>query len=339
MSRLRRLRPLPLAAAGVALIGVVFLILWQVSSGSFLLLPDKAHPVAPLVMVQGGHDPKGPGGIYFVDVLEQRASLLEAAFPGLHTGASLVPGSDIVPPGVSDAQQQQADLRQMAMSQKIAAAVALRTLGYKVTANATGVMVDGVATGSDAAGKLLQTDVIVSLNGSRVRTVAQLHAALGRLKVGDVARVGVRRGNRLLTVDVRTTSTRAAPHFPALGIFVEQATSIHLPISVRIDAGNVGGPSAGLPFALEVLAELGRNVDRGYRVAATGQLEPDGTVVPIGGVEQKTYGARMAKVDLFLVPAGDNYRTARRYAHGLRIVPVHSFQQALHALAKLPPKA
>jgi PDZ domain-containing protein len=107
---------------------------------------------------------------------------------------------------------------------------------------------------------------------------------------------------------------------------------------VQIDAGNVGGPSAGLAFALQVMEDLGRNVVRGYRVAATGQMELNGAVAPIGGVKQKTYGVRKAKADVFLVPAGDNAREARRYAHGLRIIAVKSFQQALHALATLPPK-
>ena len=99
----------------------------------------------------------------------------------------------------------------------------------------------------------------------------------------------------------------------------------------------MGGPSAGLAFALDLMEKLGRDVDRGYRVAATGQLDPDGTVEPIGGVKQKTIGARRAHVDVFLVPAGENAREARRYAHGLRIIPVESFRQALRALATLPP--
>jgi PDZ domain-containing protein len=67
-------------------------------------------------------------------------------------------------------------------------------------------------------------------------------------------------------------------------------------------------------------------------------IEPDGSVGEIGGVKQKTIGARDAHVDVFLVPAGDNYREARKYADGLRIIPVKSFQQALRALATLPPK-
>jgi PDZ domain-containing protein len=120
-----------------------------------------------------------------------------------------------------------------------------------------------------------------------------------------------------------------------VGVFLEPSLHIHLPVPVRIDAGGVGGPSAGLAFALDILQELGRNVVHGRRVAATGEINADGSVGPIGGIKQKTIGARRAHVDVFLVPAGDNAREARRYAHGLRIVPVETFPQALHALATL----
>jgi PDZ domain-containing protein len=115
---------------------------------------------------------------------------------------------------------------------------------------------------------------------------------------------------------------------------------VRFPFRIRFDLGDVGGPSAGLAFALELLEKRGRDVDHGYKVAATGVLELDGTVTRIGGVKQKTFGARQAHVDVFLVPVdGDNAREAKRYAHGLRIIPVESFQQALRALATLPPKA
>lgn len=313
---LRRLTPLRLAVTGLALLGLTVLILWQIHADSYLLVPDPAHPVAPLVDVQGGHDPKGLGGIYFVDVLEQRASVLDELFPGLlhGDGASLIPANQVVPTGTSDAAARQIDIRLMQMSQKIAAAVALQSLGYKVVARPTGVLVDAVLEGSGAVGKLEPTDVIVSLEGRPILTFADLHRELGRHRVGETVAVGVRRGDRLISVRVHLTRLRPGAKFPALGIFPEQATDVRLPLKVTIDAGNVGGPSAGLPFALEVMEELGRDVSRGNRVVATGALASDGRVIPIGGVKQKTYGARMAKADVFLVPAGDNAQTARRYA-------------------------
>ena len=87
----------------------------------------------------------------------------------------------------------------------------------------------------------------------------------------------------------------------------------------------------------EELCALGKNVDHGYKVAATGELSLDGRVGEIGGIKQKTIGAREAGVDVFLVPTA-NAADARKYAHGLRIIPVKNFQQALRALATLPAK-
>ena len=97
------------------------------------------------------------------------------------------------------------------------------------------------------------------------------------------------------------------PRRAIVGIVLEPAIDVHLPIAVRIDAGNVGGPSAGLAFALGVLSELKKGVLHGHRVAATGEIFPDGSVGPIGGIKQKTIGAREAGADVFLVPAGENH--------------------------------
>jgi PDZ domain-containing protein len=84
------------------------------------------------------------------------------------------------------------------------------------------------------------------------------------------------------------------------------------------------------------MEELGRDVVHGHKVAATGEIFADGSIGAIGGIRQKTVGARAAHVDAFLVP-GDNAEEARKYAHGLRIIPVDTFPQALRALATLGP--
>jgi Lon-like protease len=322
----------------VGLAALTAIVLYLVPSNDFLLIPDVAHPVAPLVTVQGGHDPKGPGGIYFVDVIERKASVFESLFPSIHSDATLVPANEIVPPGVSDKAARQADLQAMTLSQKIAAAVALRRLGYKIGAKPTGVIVAALSASSHAVGKLQQSDVIVAVNGVQTLAIAQLRAQLAKAKPGQAVTLSIDRAGERLTVHVETLADPQNKKRAIVGFAPAQAVDVTLPLKVRINARNVGGPSAGLAFALEVMEELGHNVDRGYRVAVTGQLELNGTVDPIGGVKQKTFGARQAKADVFLVPAGDNAQEARRYANGLRIIPVQSFPQALRALATLPLK-
>jgi PDZ domain-containing protein len=86
------------------------------------------------------------------------------------------------------------------------------------------------------------------------------------------------------------------------------------------------------------MEELGRDVDRGHKVAATGEIFLDGRVGPVGALKQKTIGARKAGVDVFFVPAGENAREARRYAKSLRIVAVETFPQVLRTLATLRQK-
>ncbi len=309
--------------------------LYVFPSNEYIFLPDKAHPVAPLVTVHGGHDPVH-GGVYFVDVVVRKATVLEKLFGGLHEGADLLPASAVNPPGVGDQQRRQIDLQDMRHSQQVAAAVALRAAGKHVVMRPTGALIDQVVSGMPAVGKLEPADVIVSIDGKPVRAPHDVFLAMSARKPGQSVSFAVRRGARTLVERLKTVAAGGkAPRRAVVGIIVEPALDIHLPFPVSIDAGNVGGPSAGLAFALEVLQQLGRNVVHGHKVAATGEIFADGSVGPIGGIKQKTIGAREAGVDAFLVPAGDNARDARKQAHGLRIIPVESFPQALHALATL----
>ena len=335
---MRRVTPARLATAGLVLLVIVGAVLWVTPSSSYIFLPDEAHPVEPLVTVEGGDAPKDGGGIYFVDVFVRKATLLERLFPSLHDGSTVVPASAVRPPGVSDTARRRADLRAMSRSQEIAAAVALRALGYDVDARPTGALIDQVVPGAPAAGRLHPGDVVISVDGRRVRTGEDLRRELGRQPARSTVRLGVRRGSEVEEVRVRTAPDPRTGR-PVIGVFVEQAADVTLPLNVTIKSGDIGGPSAGLPFALDIMEELGRDVDRGHRIAATGEIELDGRVEPIGGVRQKTIGVKRAGVDIFLVPAGDNAREAARYADGLRIIPVRNFQQALRALATLRPRS
>jgi Lon-like protease len=335
----RRLLGRALAVAAVAAALALFA-LWVIPSSDFLFLPNNARPLAGLVKVEGGREPAGNGRIYYIDVTERRASWLEQLLAFTRPdGASLVPSRAVVPSGSSFEEERKQELADMSRSQRVAAAVALRQAGLHVVARPTGVLVEGVFTNVPAATVVRAGDIIVGVDGIAVLSRPQLRAVLAKLQPGAVVVLRVLRGGKPIVVSTKTIADPQDPTRPLIGIYhASQAADITLPIDVAINLGTVGGPSAGLPFALDVLGQLGRNVTHGYRVAATGELDLDGSVSPIGGVKQKTFGARRAGVDVFLVPAGDNAAEARRYAGTLRVIPVESFQQALRALATLPPK-
>jgi len=328
-----------LIAAGGILGALAVAAAWLLPSNSYLLLPDPAKPLAGKVKVEG-EKPHPPGGIYYVDVVIRQASLLEAKLAAARPdGADLVPEHALVPPGSSFGERRRQNLRQMDRSERIAAAVALRELGYDVKADPEGALVVAVAADAPAAGELEPTEVVVGVDGERVRTPADLRRLIAKHEPGERVTLRVRAGGAVREVDVETVESPDEAGRPIVGIQVEQSADIQLPIDVEIDLGGVGGPSAGLAFALDVVEELRGNVDRGLRVAATGELELDGTVAPIGGVKQKVLGARSAGAEVFLVPAGDNAAEARRHAGGLRIIPVESFRQALRALATINRKS
>jgi Lon-like protease len=333
----RLLSPSSLLALGLVLL-IIAGFLYVYPSNEYIFLPDHPHPVAPLITVRGGHDPT-KGGVYFVDIVIRKATLLERLFGGLHEGAQLVPASEVNPPGTNDSQRRQIDLEDMQNSQQIAAAVALKAAGKKVVLRQVGARVDQVQGGLPAAGKIQPADVIVAVAGKQVRSPTDVFNVMSTKHVGDKVAFTVRRDKKTLSYTLKTVGSTTKPVRPIVGVFLEQALDVHLPFPVRIDAGNVGGPSAGLAFALGVLEELGRNVVHGHKIAATGEIFADGSVGPIGGIRQKTISARTSGVDAFLVPAGEDAREAKKDAHGLRIIPVETFPQALRALATLPPAA
>ena len=170
----------------------------------------------------------------------------------------------------------------------------------------------------------------------KVTSVADLRAMLAKHRPGDEVRITFVRDGKRMTVAIKTVADPQDPKRRARRRLGSRQTSTS---SCRSRSGSTPAASAGRRPGSRSrstsLQELGRNVTHGHKIAATGEIALDGTVGPIGGVKQKTLGARNAGMDVFLVPAGENAREARRYADGLRIIPVKSFPQALRALATL----
>jgi PDZ domain-containing protein len=340
------------AAAGIALAvlaGVTLLLLAAATpSSDYLFLPSPAQPVAPVVKVAGetaDPAPSGPGFL-FTAVAQRRASRLESWLPFLREDhAEVVPISALIPPGGTPQEQDRVDRAAMTDSQRTAAAVAEKALGKPVKITTRGVRVNDTAVpgGSPARSAGLQSgDVITAVDGKPVTTLAGLRQLLGTFTAGQVVAISYLRDNKPQTakVTLRASPDTADNGRPILGIGASDDVDITLPVPVTYSIGDVEGPSAGLAFALEVYSALtGRKLYGNRRVAVTGALEIGGTVLPIGGAEQKAIGAAESGAEVFLVPT-ENLAEARKGApKSLRVIPVKSFADAIAQLEKLPPAA
>jgi Lon-like protease len=342
MTILRRL-----GRAWPAIVGVVALIVaagliwaWRTPSGYFVLWPDKAHPAADYLHVPGGTPPASGTGFYFVDVHELKANELEA-FWGRHLvgGATLVPDREVVVPGESEQQRVKQDFQAMDTSQVVAEAVAEKALGRDVVIRHLGALVEAVSPGLPAARAGIQAgDVITAVDGHRVRSVDDLVRFTRGLHPGDAASYRfAHEGTRRL----RTVASTDGKHRAIIGVAIGDDIRVgHIPVKVRYTIRGIGGPSAGLAFALEIYDSLsGRHLLRGHRIAATGELDPLGDVIEIGGAKQKALGAIQAGADTFIVPRA-NVAEARRAAAGkLRVIGVSTFAQALRVIRGLAPRS
>jgi PDZ domain-containing protein len=308
-------------------------------SNEFVLLPDRPHPADAIVSVRG-EDPRsttdGPG-VYYLDVLVHRATLGETWLAPLEHDAERIPAAAILPPAGSTRDLNRIDRLDVQSSKRLAALVALRALGRKVEVTGGGVRVIAVQADSPAhAAGLAPGMVITGVDGTKVGSVSALRTLLSHRRVGESVMLTVLDGSRTRTIRARLIKSADAPARPLLGFAPENvAPNVKLPIPVRIDTGNLGGPSAGLAFALEIYDSLtGRKLSRGRKVAVTGTIDQAGRVGLVGGIKGKSLGARDAGFDLMLVPKAEA-GTARRYSGShLRVVGVRTFADALAALRK-----
>ncbi len=322
------------------LIGIVSVVaaagwLLRAPSDSFVLLPDKPNRADTVVRAAGETPPHGNAGIYYLDVLIRQATVPEAWLARFEDDADVINRDALIPKGVSQTQQHQADVLQTTDSKVVASVVALRALGKKVEVRGQGVAVEEVLASAPSYRAGLRRGMrIVALDGKAIGSLSALHAALAGRKPGAAITLGVRTPTGDRTIATTLTESRERPGTGAIGIAGgDTIPKVRLPVKIDIRTGALGGPSAGLAFALEIYDSLSKRAfaDRG-KVAVTGTIDFNGAVGPIGGMRQKAIGARNGGANLLIVPR-ENYAEAKQTIGGaLRIVPVGTFREALAVL-------
>lgn len=279
----------------------------------------------PVIAIAGRQTYPTPGHLDLTTVGVQSSLTLGEALQGwFRRNEAVVPRDLVFPPSQTDEQVDAANTRAMTESQDAATTAALTALDIPVA-----VEVAAVAPDSPAGGELRAGDVITSVEGQTVTSPVQLRSVIGDRAVGGQVRIGYRRDGASRTAVLTTQSSGELPPRPVIGV----ETDVEYPFSVDIALKEVGGPSAGLMFALGIIDKLGpESLTGGRYVAGTGEIGPDGTVGPIGGIQQKVVAARGKGAELFLVPAANCPDAVANAPEGLRLARVQTLDDALTAL-------
>jgi PDZ domain-containing protein len=347
-SRGRRIAGWVLSGLGIALV-VVVLAGFVVHLPYVVISPGDASPLDDAVLtIDGAPTFEHDGEVLYLTV---RVSGSDPSVWRLVT-SWLDPDKEVVERErvvgcLSDAENLALNRRLMEQSQDDATKVALERLGHTVVAAPPEIVITEVRAGAacgdaPAAGTLRAGDQIVAIDGQPVTELDDVSRLLDAHSPGDVVRVTVVRDGATEALDVTAggreatgapcTADAPASADPCLGMVVQSFVQYDFPIDVSFDLARVGGPSAGLAFTLAIIDDLTPgDLTGGKRTAVTGAITADGSVVPVGGVEQKAITARNDDVDLMLVPRAE-VREARRGAGELRVVGVATIDDALAAL-------
>jgi PDZ domain-containing protein len=322
------------AAAAAAFISVPYVIL---SPGPTLNTLSKLPRGGQIIQITGHPTYPATGHLNMVTVSYQggpqnKLNVFAALRAWLTPHEAVVPEVELFGPGQTQQQVAKQDTQQMANSQQTATAAALCELGIPFTTVDTVV---AVIKGDPAAGALHRGDVIRAVDGTPV-SCRQDAAPLIRARApgAPVTLTIVRTtGGQRATRQIRLTTVGVQGH-AVLGVSVSE--SFVFPFSIRIRVGDIGGPSAGLMFALGIIDKLTPdNLTGGKFIAGTGEISVNGAVGPIGGIQQKMAGARQAGATIFLTPAANCPDTAGAVPAGMRLIKVSTLTGAARALRAL----
>ncbi|HEU0101193.1 MAG TPA: PDZ domain-containing protein [Mycobacteriales bacterium] len=282
----------------------------------------------PVIDVQGREVFPADGHLDLTTVgVRSSLSLGEALVGWLRRDEAVVPRELVFPPDQSDEEVDAENAREMTQSQDAATTAALGQLGIPVS-----VVVGEVQPGSPAAGALRTGDVLTRVDDVPVTSPGQLRTLVSDRAVGTPVSLGYRRDGADASA---TLTTAASPDDPPRSV-VGVATTVTYPFTVTIALKDVGGPSAGLMFALGIVDKLEPgSLTGGAYIAGTGEITPEGVVRPIGGIQQKLRGAREKGATVFLVPAENCPDAAASRPDGLGLAKVSTLDEAVRALEVL----
>jgi PDZ domain-containing protein len=348
----KKLPKWPFVLAGILLlIGGAIAAAWPIDVPYYALSPGPVNDTSDFVEVP---EEVGDieGDLFFLTVSLREINALEYVGSFFSKEVDLSPQENIRPAGVSQEELREQNLNLMESSKTNAIFVALTELGYEVTYDGSGAEITSVIEGSAADGLIETGDVIVAVNGSPVEFSSDAVDLVRGYGPGEVLELTIERfdeeAEATETLDVSLTlgpfrfvnedgTVEEDPDRGMIGVLlVDAPVTIVFPVDVMIDSQNIGGPSAGLMFTLEIMNQLTEeDMTAGYRIAGTGTIDAEGNVGAIGGVRQKVFGAIDVGADYVLVPSGNFPDAADAAGDDIDVISIATIDDALSFLEEL----
>ena len=288
------------------------------------------------IQIEGADSYEYDGNLYQLTVRRDEANYFTYIWAKVDSSVDLYSREVILPKGVTPKQLADISIQNMKTSENVAIAVALDSLDFQIETQGDGVLVVGILDDSPVAGKLLKEDLIISINNEEIKSTSEFIALLRTYEIGDTVSIGLMRNDKETSIETKLIEHIDYENEPMVGFLASTPNQRFVfPITVDIETGNVGGPSAGLMMALNVYNSLTEeDLTKGTKVAGTGTIEIDGSVGPVGGVKQKVIAAKKAGSTLILVPTA-NFNDAESFIdENTAIIAVDTFNQALEVISE-----
>ncbi|MDN4492408.1 SepM family pheromone-processing serine protease [Ureibacillus aquaedulcis] len=337
----------------ILFITVFFLSFYQLDY--YIMKPGSAYDVSEFVTVEDGQKDQ-EGTMSLMTVAMAQATPLTYAVSYFKEFEEVFKEEEVRQEEEDEEEYSVRQLKLMADSQFNALYVAFQKANLPYTIEYHGVTVLNVLAEGAADGELEPGDEIVEVDGTLIEKAEELTEILGAKKENDTVKLVIDRNDELLD---RTIKLKPIPGSEKVGIGITYSESkfIKTEPNVKVDAEKIGGPSAGLMFTLEILDQLlDEDLTKGYSIAGTGEMNEDGTVGRIGGIEKKVVAADKDGVEIFFAPDDEiteamlqinphlksNYEaaveTAKKINTDMEIVPVKTIDDALNYIEKLETK-
>lgn len=308
--------------------------------------PGMAKELEPIIDVENGYEEDG--SFMLTTIRMGKANIYTYLLASFSDYQEIYPEESIRSKEETEEEYNVRQLHLMANSKQAAVEVAYKKAGIPINYQYKGVYVLNVVEGMPASGKLEPGDRIFKVDGIEFASSEEFMQYVGGKSSGEKITLSYVRKEKEKEAIIQVQPFPDDVSRVGIGIGLVDDKELLVEPKVDINTEDIGGPSAGFMFSLEIYNQLTEvDLTRGYEIAGTGTISPEGVIGRIGGIEQKIVAADKAGADIFFAPFEEgaedsNYnaavKTAKDIDTEMEIVPVDIFDEAISYLEELDPK-